>query len=71
MPSLCSQMPKEGTRFIGTGVIDSCELPHGYRESYAGPLEKQPVLSATEPSIQTLNVLLATYHDPHTAVLLA
>jgi hypothetical protein len=31
--------------------IGSCELAHGCWESNLGPLEEQPVLSTTEPSL--------------------
>ena len=34
-------------------VTDSCELPCGCQELYLGPLEEQPVLLTTEPSLQT------------------
>ena len=32
-------------------TIDGCELPRGCWELNSGPLEKQPVLLATEPSL--------------------
>jgi hypothetical protein len=36
----------------GTGVTDRCELPCGCWELSPGPLEEQPVLLTTEPSLQ-------------------
>lgn len=36
----------------GTGTIDSCEWPCGYRELNPGPLESQAVLLNTKPSLQ-------------------
>ena len=41
----------EGVRSSLTGVTDSCELPRGYQELNWGPLEEQPVLLNTEPSV--------------------
>lgn len=35
-------------------VTDSCELPHGCWESNPDPLQEQPVLLTTEPSLQFL-----------------
>ena len=35
-----------------TGITDSCELTGGYWELNPGPLELQPVLLTTEPSLQ-------------------
>lgn len=37
---------------LGTGVTDACKLPNGFRESNPGPLEEEPVLLSTEPSLQ-------------------
>lgn len=33
---------------LGTGVVDSCELPYGYLELSPGSLEKQPELLTAE-----------------------
>jgi hypothetical protein len=35
-----------------TGVADSCEPPYECWESIPGPLQEQPVLLTTEPSLQ-------------------
>ena len=43
----------EEVRSLETGVTDNCELPYGYWELNPGPLEKQPVLLTTEPSLQS------------------
>ena len=45
------QRPEEGTGFPRTGVTNGCEPPRGYWESNPGPLEEQPVLLTTEPSL--------------------
>ena len=42
----------EGIRSPGIGVTDSGELPCGCWELSPGPLEEQPVLLTTEPSLQ-------------------
>ena len=39
-----------------TEVTDGFEPPHGYWESNLGPLEEQPVLLSTEPSLQPLAI---------------
>jgi hypothetical protein len=39
-------------RFPEPGVIDGCVLPRGCWELNPGPLEEQPVLSVTQPSLQ-------------------
>jgi hypothetical protein len=36
----------------GTQISYSCQLPHGCWELNPGPLEEQPVLLTTEPSLQ-------------------
>ena len=46
------QRPEEGIRSLGTGVTGGCELPCGCWELNPGPLEEQPVLVTTEPSLQ-------------------
>jgi hypothetical protein len=40
-------------RSSGTEVIDSCELSHGCWRLNPGPLEEQPMLLTTEPSLQS------------------
>lgn len=45
------RMPEEDIRCSGTGVADDCELLCGCWESNPGPLEEQPVVLATEPSL--------------------
>ena len=42
----------EDDRSPGTGVLDSYDLPCGCWELNSSPLEKQPVLLTTEPSLQ-------------------
>lgn len=42
----------EGVRSPGTTVIDICELPCGFWKLNQGPPEGQPVLLASEPSLQ-------------------
>ena len=44
----------EDVRYPGTGVTDSCELPCGCWELNPGALEEQPVILATELSLQPL-----------------
>jgi len=41
----------------GTGVTDSCELTCGCWELKPGPLEEQPVLLTSEPSLQPPHLL--------------
>lgn len=55
IPHLCLVLieAKNGVRginFSGTGLTDSCELECGCWELNSGPLQKQQVLLATEPS---------------------
>ena len=52
------QYPKEGIRSPETGVTDHCELPCVCLESNLRPLQEQPVLLITEPSLQALTALL-------------
>ena len=42
----------EGVGSPGIGVTDNCELSHECWELNLGPLEEQPVLLTTEPSLQ-------------------
>lgn len=49
----CVQEPAEA-RSPGTGVTDSCKLPHGWWELNPDPLQEQPVLLAPEPFLQPL-----------------
>ena len=49
------QRPEVGVRSPVTGVPDGSELPCGYWELDPGPLEEQPMLLTTEPSLQPLN----------------
>lgn len=41
----------EGVRFPGTGIADSCKLPHGCWDLNSGLLEEQLVLLTTELSL--------------------
>lgn len=45
---------KEGIRYDGTGVAESCELLCGFWESNLDLLEAQLVILTTEPSLQPL-----------------
>jgi hypothetical protein len=49
------QRPEEGSETPGTGVTGGCEPPWGCWELNTGPLEEQPVLLTTEPSLQPWN----------------
>ena len=42
----------KGVQSHGTGATDSCKLPCGCWDLNPGPLEEQPVLLTTEPSLQ-------------------
>jgi hypothetical protein len=46
-------VPSEGVKPPDTGVTYSCELPCWCWELNIGPLEEQPVLLITEPSLQS------------------
>lgn len=46
--------PEDYVRFPGTGIVDSCELPWGCRNSNPGPLEEQLALISAEPSLKVL-----------------
>ena len=50
---LCEGVRSSETGVTGTGVTDSCELPHGFWELNPGPLEEQSVLLTTKQSLQT------------------
>jgi hypothetical protein len=41
-------------------IIDGCEPPHGCWELNSGPLDEQPVLLTTEPSLQPKQLVLET-----------
>jgi hypothetical protein len=45
-------------RFPETGVTNGFELQYGCWESYLGPLEEQPVLLTTEPSLLPLSEII-------------
>ena len=46
----------------GNGVTDSCELPCGCWEVNPGPLEEQPVLLTTEPSLPPPGLFILNGH---------
>ncbi|EDL01779.1 mCG144933, partial [Mus musculus] len=46
--------PEEGVRSLETRVTGSSEQSGGYWESNPGPLDEQPVLLTTEPSLSPL-----------------
>jgi hypothetical protein len=48
----------KGVRFSGTKATDNCELPCGFWELNPGPLEEQPRLLTTQPSLQPRAVCL-------------
>lgn len=43
-------------RYHGIGIADSCELPFGCWELSLDPLEGQPVLLTTNPSLLPLSI---------------
>lgn len=45
----------------GRWILDSCGSPYGCSELNLDPLEKHPVLSTTEPSLQLLEVPFKGY----------
>ena len=50
--ALCPQKSEDGMGSPGPGVRDSCRLLCGCWELNPGPMEEQPVLLTTEPSLQ-------------------
>ena len=56
MCAWCAWRPEEGAGSFGTGVTDDGEPPCGCWMPNLGPLEEQPVLLTSEPSLQALNV---------------
>jgi hypothetical protein len=52
----CSCGPEEGVGSLGTGFTKDCELLCECCELNLGPLQEQPVLVTTEPSLQFLKV---------------
>lgn len=48
-------------RLSGTGVVDSCEPPRGCWELNPAPLEEQPVLLISEPSLQPWKMILKSW----------
>jgi hypothetical protein len=50
LPACMSAIPKRAPDLI----MDGCEPPCGCSELNSGPLEKQPVLLTSEPSLQAL-----------------
>lgn len=46
----CLRRPEEAIGY--PGITDGCELPCGCGEPNPAPLQKQPVLPSTEPSLQ-------------------
>ena len=49
---------REGARYSGTVVADSCELPCGHWKSNLGPLKVQPVILTIESSLQFPSLIL-------------
>jgi hypothetical protein len=47
----------EVVRSPGTGVTDSCEVPHGCLKLNLGPLKEQTVFLTAEPFLQPLKSL--------------
>ena len=43
-------------------IVDGYELPCGCWELNSGPLEEQPVLLTTEPSLQSQDVIFSQYY---------
>lgn len=54
MPGAFQQRLERSVGSPGTGVIDSCKLPHGYQESNSGPIEEHPVLLTVVPSLHLI-----------------
>lgn len=52
MRAWCPQRPEEDARSSVTAVADCCELSCVCADSSLAPLEEQPVLLASEPSLQ-------------------
>lgn len=50
----CLQRLEGSVGSPGTGVIDSCKLPHEYQESNSGPIEEHPVLLTVVPSLHLI-----------------
>jgi hypothetical protein len=46
-----TQRPEEGTGIPATEATNGCELPYRGWELNPGPLQEEPVLSTTEPSL--------------------
>ena len=55
------QRAEEGIRCPRTEVADGCELPCWCQELNPSPLQEQPVLLTTEPSLQPLGDFLKAY----------
>jgi hypothetical protein len=53
--------PGEGARHPITRITDSCELLYLFLELSLGPLQEQPVLWTSEPSLQTLHQTLFNF----------
>lgn len=60
----CLWRPEEGLGFSGTAVTDGCKPPCGCWELNSGSLEEQLMLLATEPSLQSLRLLILVYSSP-------
>lgn len=58
MSMWCAQK-SEGITVLGTVITDGFELPCGCWELKPGPLEEQPLLLTTEPSLQPANSLVS------------
>jgi hypothetical protein len=61
MCSICMPCAHSGQRGIVSpeaGVIDSCELLHGFWELNPSPLQDQHVLLIIEPPLQSITVVL-------------
>lgn len=60
----CPWRPKDGIRYPGTGVTDSCELPCQCWELNLSLLSEQSVLSTLEPSGEMSWHILKNILDP-------
>lgn len=54
----CLLVPQEGIRSSGSGVMDCCRPPRGCGESNLDPLREPKAPLATEPSLQSLLIVL-------------
>lgn len=54
----CPKRAEDGAGSSRTGVADGCVLPHGCCETKLRPLQEQPMLLTTGPSLRSLESFL-------------